>query len=88
MDCLVDKELAERLHATSCGQRIDVQVETSDEWHSLGVSTGTSADLTSLWAAWTVGLGVPSANLQMTPSCVVRLTHWREEMPSRGTWMA
>ncbi|PKU44526.1 hypothetical protein llap_5177 [Limosa lapponica baueri] len=22
----------------------------------------------------------------MTPSCVVQLTHWREEMPSKGTW--
>jgi len=27
----------------SCGQRLGVQVETSDEWHSSGAGIGTSA---------------------------------------------
>jgi len=39
----VDNELAGWLHARSCGQQLDVQAETSDEWCSLGVSAGTSA---------------------------------------------
>ena len=42
--------------------------------------------LTSLLATGTVGLSVPSASFPMTPSCVVQLTCWREEMPSRGSW--
>jgi len=40
MDHSVDKELAERFHSKSCCQRLDVQLETSDEWCSSGVSTG------------------------------------------------
>ncbi|GAB0205741.1 mitochondrial enolase superfamily member 1 [Grus japonensis] len=42
MDHSVDKELAGWSHSKSCGQRLNVQVETSDEWHSSGVGTGTS----------------------------------------------
>ena len=34
----------------------------------------------------TVGSSAPSASLQMTPSWVVQLTHWREGKLSRGTW--
>ncbi|GAB0182274.1 mitochondrial enolase superfamily member 1 [Grus japonensis] len=37
----VDKELAGRLHSKSCGQRLNVQVENSDEWRSSGVGAGT-----------------------------------------------
>ena len=42
MDHLVDKELAVWLQTKSCGQWLNVQLETSDEWHSLGVGIGTS----------------------------------------------
>jgi len=41
MDHLDDKELAGQSQSKSCGQLLDVQVETSDEWCSSGVSTGT-----------------------------------------------
>jgi len=43
MDHLVDKELAECLHSKGCGQWFGVQEESTDEWHSSGVSTGTGA---------------------------------------------
>ncbi|KAK4827026.1 hypothetical protein QYF61_013160 [Mycteria americana] len=67
MDHWEDKELAGRLRSESCGQQLDVQVETSDKWCSSGVGIGT--------VTWTVGLSAPSAaSLPMTPSCVVRLT--------------
>ncbi|PKU31465.1 pol- hypothetical protein [Limosa lapponica baueri] len=36
MDHSVDKELARWLHSKDCGQRLNVQVETSDEWCSSG----------------------------------------------------
>jgi len=43
-DILVSKlERQGWLHSKSCGQRLDVQVETSDKWHSSGVATGTGA---------------------------------------------
>ncbi|GAB0199702.1 serine/threonine-protein kinase SIK2 [Grus japonensis] len=38
MDHLVDEELAGWSHSKSCGQQLDVQVETSDEWRSSGVN--------------------------------------------------
>ncbi|GAB0177982.1 mitochondrial enolase superfamily member 1 [Grus japonensis] len=38
-----------------------------------------------LSVTWTAGSSAPSANLLMTPSCVVGSTCWREGMPSRGT---
>jgi len=41
MDHSVDKELSGWSHSKSCGQRLDVQVETSDKWHSSGVGSGT-----------------------------------------------
>ena len=37
MDHSVGKELAGWSHSRSCGQRLDVQAESSDEWHSSGV---------------------------------------------------
>ncbi|PKU46492.1 hypothetical protein llap_3211 [Limosa lapponica baueri] len=40
MDHSVDKELARWPHSKGCGQQLNVQEETSDEWHSSGVSTG------------------------------------------------
>ena len=43
MDQLGDKELAGWLHLKSCGQWLNVQVETSNEWHSSGAGTGTGA---------------------------------------------
>ncbi|GAB0208151.1 cAMP-dependent protein kinase inhibitor alpha [Grus japonensis] len=43
MDHSVDKELAGWSHSKSCGQRLNVQVENSDEWRSSGVGTGTRA---------------------------------------------
>ncbi|GAB0178366.1 mitochondrial enolase superfamily member 1 [Grus japonensis] len=43
MDHSVDKELAGWSHSKSCGQRLNVQVENSDEWRSSGVSIGTGA---------------------------------------------
>ena len=36
----------------------------------------------------TMGLSAPSASLQMTPSWLVRSTHLRDEMSSRGTWVS
>ena len=41
MDPSVDKVLAEWLYSKSCAQRLDVQVQNSDEWCSSEVSTGT-----------------------------------------------
>lgn len=78
------KELAGWSHSKSCGQRLNVQVETSNEQCSSGVGIGTGALLTSLSVTWTVGSSAPSACLPMTPSCVVLSTCWREGMPSRG----
>ena len=43
MDHSVDKELAGWSHSKSCGQWLDIQVETSDEWCSSAVGIGTSA---------------------------------------------
>jgi len=43
MDYTVNKELAGWSHSKSCSQWLNVQVETSDEWCSSGVSTGTGA---------------------------------------------
>ncbi|GAB0203214.1 hypothetical protein GRJ2_002787000 [Grus japonensis] len=42
MDHSVDKKLAGWSHSKSCGQRLNVQVENSDEWRSSGVGIGTS----------------------------------------------
>ncbi|GAB0184731.1 hypothetical protein GRJ2_000938400 [Grus japonensis] len=39
-----DKELVEWSHSKSCGQKLDVRVETSDEWRSSGVSVGTGTN--------------------------------------------
>ena len=72
MDHLVDKELAGWSHSKSCGQRLNVQVETSDTVVSSGVSTGTSTVQHLCQVTWTVGLSAPSASLPMTPSCVVQ----------------
>lgn len=36
----MDKELAGWSHSDSCGQGLNVQVETGDEWCSPGVSAG------------------------------------------------
>jgi len=43
MNHSVDKELAGWSHSKSCGQWLDVQVKTSDEWLSseFGIGTGT-----------------------------------------------
>lgn len=41
-DHSVDKQLAGCLHSNSCGQQLDIQGETSDNWSSLGVNTETS----------------------------------------------
>ena len=43
MDHLVGKELGGQLHSETCDQQLDVQVETSDEQRSSGVSTGIGA---------------------------------------------
>ena len=43
MDHSADKELAGWSHSKCCSQQLNVQVETSDERHSSGVSIGTSA---------------------------------------------
>lgn len=43
MDHLIDKEWAGWSHLKSCGQQLNVQVKTSDEWGSLELSTGISA---------------------------------------------
>ena len=83
MDHSVNKELAGWLHSKCRGQWLNVQVETSDEWHSSGVGIGCC--LTSLSVTWTVGLSAPSASLLVTTSCVVRSTCWREGTSSRGT---
>jgi len=43
MDHPVDKELAGWLHSKNCGPWLDVQVDTSEEWCSSGVSSGIGA---------------------------------------------
>jgi len=43
MDLSVSKQLAGWSQSKSCSERLDVQVETSDEWCSSGVGTGTGA---------------------------------------------
>ena len=43
MDNSVDKEFAGQSHSKTCSQWLNVEVETSDKGHSLGISTGTSA---------------------------------------------
>ena len=43
--------------------------------------------LISLLVTRTVRLNAPSASLLTTPNWVMWLTHWREEVPSRGTWI-
>ncbi|PKU41856.1 hypothetical protein llap_7831 [Limosa lapponica baueri] len=43
-DHSVSKELAGQSHSKACSERLDIQVETSDEWCFSGVSTGTGAD--------------------------------------------
>jgi len=43
MEHSVGKEAAGWSHTKICGQRLDVQVEASDEMHSSGVGTGTRA---------------------------------------------
>ena len=40
---LFEEELAGWSHSKGCGQQLDVQVETSDEWHSSGVGIGSCA---------------------------------------------
>ena len=77
----MDEELVLRLYPESGGQWLNIWMEISDKWCSLGISTGTSA-VSSMTA---VGLSVPSASLWMTPSCVVQLTHSRDRMPFRET---
>ncbi|GAB0199627.1 cAMP-dependent protein kinase inhibitor alpha [Grus japonensis] len=42
MDHSVDKELAGWLHSKSCSQRLNVQVESDDEWRSSGVGIGSA----------------------------------------------
>jgi len=42
MDHSVEKELAGWAHSKTCGQQLNVQVDTSDKWRSSGVGTGTS----------------------------------------------
>jgi len=43
LDRLVDKELVGWSQAKGSGQRLNVQMETSDEWSPSGVCTGTGA---------------------------------------------
>jgi len=43
MDYSLDKELVGWSHLGTCVQWLGVQVETSKEWHSSGISAGTSA---------------------------------------------
>jgi len=64
--------------------RLNVQVETSDEWHFLRSQYWDSRCLMSLLAMRKVRLNVVSASLP-TLSCVVQLTPWRNGMPSRAT---
>ena len=40
---MLDEELAGWSHSDNCGQWLNIQVETDDEWHSLGISAGICA---------------------------------------------
>jgi len=39
----VDKELTGWSHRKSCAEWLDVEAETSDEWHSSGIGTEVGA---------------------------------------------
>ena len=41
MDHMLHKELDGYLHSESCSQQLSVKLETSDEWHSSKIGTGT-----------------------------------------------
>jgi len=43
MDHSLDKELARWMHSKSYNQRLNVQVEISDQWCASGVGVGASA---------------------------------------------
>jgi len=66
MDHLVDKELAGWSYSKSCGQWLNVHMETGDEWCSSGLGIGTGLFHTFIGD---VGSGTaPSADLPTTPS--------------------
>jgi len=54
MDNSVENELAAWLHSKNCGQWLDIQVETSDEWHSsrFGIGTRAAGHLSQQHGQW------------------------------------
>lgn len=69
---------------------VDAQAETSDEWHSSGVGTGTGSvkHLCAHHGKWDKVFkkaAETSESFQMTVSSVMWSTGWREEMQSRGS---
>lgn len=81
---LVDKKLAGGSSSKCCNQDFNIQVQSNDEQGQYWKQHF----LTTLLVIQTMGLSTPSASLLMTPSCCMRLSHWREGMLSRGTWQA
>lgn len=65
MNHLLDEELIGTSHSKSCGQWLNVQVESSDKWCLQG-----SVLAPSLLVTWTEDSSAPSASLLMTPSSV------------------
>ena len=83
---LGDKELAGWLHTESCGHRLIVHRETSDQWCPSGVGPGAATVQhpvgdTDSGTEGTLGKFTDNTNL-----CGV-VDSWREGMASRGTRM-
>lgn len=77
---LVDEELA-GCHSKDCGQGLNVQAETSDQWYPQGSVLGLTL-FNTFFAPWTIG---SRASLPLKLSCVGQSTHWREGMSHRET---
>lgn len=66
------KKLAGQSHSKSFDKSLNVQVETSDDLHSSGVSIGTGVIDQLCWRH-RQGIAPPASS----PSCVVQLRQWK-----------
>jgi len=77
-----DEELVATLYPESIGQWLNVWKEISDQCF---LSLLRQCSLMSSSVTPTVGLSAPSATLQITTRCIMKLTFPRDRMPSRQT---